>query len=184
MNDAADLNPSINTVTVESVKARQCAQRLVWLKLWQANPTFADSVARDAAAVRQWRRRLGRLGKLARRKNVDLVRIQALMANVAVRLRQIPQSLTDIIGIWSAHSALKIKTIFRVSNPTIHFYDTSPPPQPFYGPFSGPPRWAGATKELLDFIVQRKINRGRHTDHPKDATPSGLSSAHLHHPPF
>ena len=34
--------------------------------------------------------------------------------------------------------------------------------------FPGPPRWAGARRELLDFMVQRKINRnrGRHTDHP------------------
>jgi len=32
--------------------------------------------------------------------------------------------------------------------------------------FPGPPRWAGARRELLDFIVQGKINRGRHTDHP------------------
>jgi len=40
-----------------------------------------------------------------------------------------------------------------------------PPPQPFYGPFLGPPGWAGARRELLDFMVQGKINRGRHTDH-------------------
>jgi len=26
--------------------------------------------------------------------------------------------------------------------------------------------WAGARKELLDFMVQGKISRGRHTDHP------------------
>ena len=38
--------------------------------------------------------------------------------------------------------------------------------QPFYGPFTGPPRWAGGRRELLDFMVQGKINRGRHTDHP------------------
>ena len=31
--------------------------------------------------------------------------------------------------------------------------------------FPGPPRWAGARRELLDFTVQGKINRGRHTDH-------------------
>ena len=30
----------------------------------------------------------------------------------------------------------------------------------------GPPGWAGARRELLDFMVQGKINRGRHTDHP------------------
>jgi len=32
--------------------------------------------------------------------------------------------------------------------------------------FPGSPGWAGARRELLNFIVQRKINRGRHTDHP------------------
>jgi len=32
--------------------------------------------------------------------------------------------------------------------------------------FPGPPGWAGAKRELLDFMVQREINRGRHTDHP------------------
>jgi len=35
-------------------------------------------------------------------------------------------------------------------------------PQPFYGPFRGPPRWAGARRELLDFIVQGKIKRQTH----------------------
>jgi len=42
--------------------------------------------------------------------------------------------------------------------------------------FPGPSGWAGARRELLDFMVQGKINRGIHT-------PSGLTSAHLHHPP-
>ena len=45
----------------------------------------------------------------------------------------------------------------------------SPPPQPFYGPFSGTTRVSRCqkrTSELLDFMVQGKINRGRHTDHP------------------
>ena len=35
--------------------------------------------------------------------------------------------------------------------------------QPF---FLEPPGWAGARREPLDFMVQGKINRGRHTDHP------------------
>ena len=30
----------------------------------------------------------------------------------------------------------------------------------------GPPGWAGARRELLDFMVQGEIYRGRHTDHP------------------
>jgi len=32
--------------------------------------------------------------------------------------------------------------------------------------FPGQPGWAGARRVLLDFMVQGKINRGRHTDHP------------------
>ena len=32
--------------------------------------------------------------------------------------------------------------------------------------FPGPPGWADARRELLDFMVQGKINRGRHNDHP------------------
>jgi len=51
--------------------------------------------------------------------------------------------------------------------------------------FMVPPRWAGASTELLDFMVQGKINRGRHTGHPAGCPPSGLTSgAHLHHPPI
>jgi len=38
-------------------------------------------------------------------------------------------------------------------------------PQPFMAPFLWPSGWAGARRELLDFMVQGKINRGRHTDH-------------------
>jgi len=32
--------------------------------------------------------------------------------------------------------------------------------------FRGPTGWARARRELLDFMVQGKINSGRHTDHP------------------
>jgi len=39
-------------------------------------------------------------------------------------------------------------------------------PQPFYGPFSGTTRVSRCQKRTLDFMVQGKINRGRHTDHP------------------
>jgi len=34
--------------------------------------------------------------------------------------------------------------------------------------FLGPPGWAGARRKLLDFMVQGKINKGRHTDHPAE----------------
>jgi len=32
--------------------------------------------------------------------------------------------------------------------------------------FPKPPGWAGTRRELLHFMVQGKINNGRHTDHP------------------
>jgi len=61
---------------------------------------------------------------------------------------------------------------------------TTTTPQSFYSPFSGTTRvsrW-----KLLDFMLQWKINRGRHTDNPAGhhTTPSGLISAHLHHSPI
>ena len=63
-------------------------------------------------------------------------------------------------------------------------WTTSPHHNRFTALFPGPPGWAGARRELLDCMVQGKINRGRHTDHPLGATPSGLSSAQLHHLPI
>ena len=36
----------------------------------------------------------------------------------------------------------------------------------FMALFPGPLGWDGARRELLDFMVQWKINRGRHIDHP------------------
>ena len=50
---------------------------------------------------------------------------------------------------------------------------------PFY---PGSSRWAGARRELLDFMVHGKINSSRHTTIRLAATPSGLTSAHVHHP--
>jgi len=50
--------------------------------------------------------------------------------------------------------------------------------------FPGPPGWAGARRELLDFMVQGRINRGRHTDHLAGCHSAWLTSAHLHHSPI
>ena len=44
--------------------------------------------------------------------------------------------------------------------------------------FPGPPGWAGARRELLDFMVQGEINIGRHTDHP-----AGRHSIRTNHMP-
>ena len=39
-------------------------------------------------------------------------------------------------------------------------------PQPFYGPFSGTTRVSRCQKRTSGLVVQGKINRGRHIDHP------------------
>jgi len=51
--------------------------------------------------------------------------------------------------------------------------------RPFFWDHPGEP-----VPENFWTMVQGKINRGRHTDHRLDATPSGLTSSHLHHPPI
>ena len=45
---------------------------------------------------------------------------------------------------------------------------TTPHHNRFTALFPGPAGWAGARREPLDFMVQGKINRGRHTDHPAE----------------
>ena len=53
------------------------------------------------------------------------------------------------------------------SHNTPHYRCTTTPPQPFYHPFLGPPRWARARRKLLlDFMLPGRITRGRHTNNP------------------
>ena len=55
-----------------------------------------------------------------------------------------------------------------------------PPPLPhqFYALFPAPPGWACTRREPLDFMMQGKINRGWHTDHP-----AGCHSIRTNHSP-
>ena len=43
---------------------------------------------------------------------------------------------------------------------------STPPPQPFHGPFSGITQVSRCQKRTSGLMVQGKINSGRHTDHP------------------
>ena len=49
--------------------------------------------------------------------------------------------------------------------------------------FPGPPGWAGARRELLDFMLQGKINRDRNTDHPAGRHSIRTNQCPPHHPP-
>jgi len=74
--------------------------------------------------------------------------------------------------------------------------DKTNTPQPFYGPFSGTTRVSWCQKRTSGLygakVNGRKINRkikGRLTEADTltiwlGTTPSGLTSAHLHHPPI
>ena len=75
-----------------------------------------------------------------------------------------PRSVPSV-SWYSAHS-LKYYIISWRSNSDL--YKLWPPHHHnrFTALFPGPPGWASAIRELLAFIVQRKVNRGRHTDHP------------------
>jgi len=50
--------------------------------------------------------------------------------------------------------------------------------------FPGPPRWASARRELLDFMVQGRLTEADTPTIRLGATPSGVTSARLHHPPI
>jgi len=65
-------------------------------------------------------------------------------------------------------------------------YVVTPPPHHnrFTALFPGPPASAGARKEFLDFVVQGKITEADTPTIRLGTTPSGLTSAHLHHPPI
>jgi len=74
--------------------------------------------------------------------------------------------LTDIGPVAAASK--HITTPINHTRPSVVVVVLLQPPHHnrFTALFPGPPGWAGARRELLDFMVQGKINRGKHTDHP------------------
>jgi len=66
-------------------------------------------------------------------------------------------SFVKVFGLLSIH-LYKYFVVHCVS----HFTATTTTNR-FMALFPGPPGWADARRELLDFMVQGKINRGRHT---------------------
>ena len=77
---------------------------------------------------------------------------------------------TEVLALWTswthqpAHVAMSTTSHCRFYCQPV--WVPSPHHNRFTALFPGPPGWAGARRELLDFMVQGKIDRGRHTDHP------------------
>jgi len=98
------------------------------------------------------------------------------MTTYTVYLCLLAMIIYDVLSCQ--HSNLTITSHLHPETPVfVSFYIhimTPPPPSHnkhnnrFTALFLGPPGWAGARRELLDFMVQGqgKINRGRHTNHP------------------
>jgi len=72
--------------------------------------------------------------------------------------------------LWHSEGDEPVNVLSATSSGDISNCTTNTPPPPhlnhFMALFLGPPGCVGARRELLDFMVQGKINRGRHTDHP------------------
>jgi len=68
--------------------------------------------------------------------------------------------LDDRKGNWP------VKNLRHLSPKAFFWNTTTAHHNRFTALFPGPPGWAGARRELLDFMVQGEINRGRHNDHP------------------
>jgi len=60
---------------------------------------------------------------------------------------------------------------------------TTATPRLFYGPFSGTTRWADVEKNFWTSWCKARLTEADTPTIWLGATPSGLSSAHLHHPP-
>ena len=88
--------------------------------------------------------------------------------------QQTNRKCTKIIFVTYVHNAILVKFLNAAhSNPQyqcqlirFEMWKNCHHHNSFTALLPGPPGWAGARRELLDFMVQGKINRGRHTDHP------------------
>jgi len=90
--------------------------------------------------------------EVRRQHAVKLTDVQRQTARVTA-LETNPASI-----LTHRHYQLSLSSLSKAQKPHHH--------NRFTALFPGLPRWTGARRELLDFMVQGKINRGRHTDHP------------------
>jgi len=78
--------------------------------------------------------------------------------NWTIHVRQ-QCAMINYFDHWS-HLLSGLTSFYTDNIPSTHHHNR------FMALFPGPPRWAGARRELRDFMVQGKINRGKRTNHP------------------
>ena len=130
-------------------------------------------------------KRVGTLFKLTVIFQVNLdwtVAPLALILHLFQRIHSQTAS-TFILRGPSYHPTSSVKALKQTQCTNVNTPHTTTVLQPF---FPGPPGWASARREHLDFMVQGKINRGRHTDQPSgrhSVQTSRFHAAHLHRLP-
>jgi len=95
-------------------------------------------------------------------------------------LTKTEQQYSIVVGRKEISLAISATTDNTASGTTT----TTPHHNRFTAFFPGPPGWAVARTELLDFILQEKINRGRYTDHPAGRHSIRTNPFQPHHPPI
>jgi len=102
------------------------------------------------------------------------LRLSRSSLKVKVHAKTGRKTVAKVVGVTLSEGFLLCLTVFYVSLFCKHVrlscvfliklltYHTTQ--NRFTALFPGPPGWAGTRRELLDFMVQGKINRGRHTD--------------------
>jgi len=113
-------------------------------------------------------------------KHCSLIVLQTTVSNTRYSMAWsgVIFKLSQISLLWS----MSMQFVANVDKAVARHLDTTHTQHNHFTTlFPGPPRWAGTRRELLDFMVQGKINRGIHTDHP--AGRHFIWTNHLHHPP-
>jgi len=95
----------------------------------------------------------------------DLHMVQLMPLTPHHLFASLKSRMASTFWCWLTQVVLEKRLLNGCFSMTLH---SSPPPHHnrFMALILGPSESAGARRELLDFKVQGKINRGRHTDHP------------------
>jgi len=167
------VSPNLTKVVVH-VSYGRCSVRLWWLCNRIKNTLYTSSFADDAIFARNqpgkgdaskaYTNQLTRVSTKAHPSPEPKLHLDRY--NRFCRAHYCDRQ-TTLLGLSVAVGRIYVQ-VTSDSLSVYSSYDIEPPPHHnhFTAPFPGPSRWASARRELLDFMVQGKINRDRHTDHP------------------